>query len=376
MSTHIFGTGGKHMLYGSYVSALTAIVMGLSLGFILQRGRFCLNSAFRDIIFIKDFTLFRSYLLCVVVALIGTNMLEDAGLIMYFDPDAGQLVSTGLLRQNFVPLAIALGGFLFGLGIVLAGGCASGIVYRVGEGQMAAVIAVIGFFFGIGMTTDGLLSPLNKYLKSFNVEIFGKKNPAIWDLFGGGPTSKWATIAVFSIIVLAFVFKGKPTFGKSGKGFSWGLTGVLIGLLTIFAWEISSVFGGVPRGLAITTPLREFFNSMLLNSSHSPFPEFSFLGLFKGTWGVFFILAVPMGAALSSFGLKEFKWKIPPAKEVLTVFFGSILMGVGAVIAGGCNLGHGVTGMSTMSLASLLGITSIILGNWTMVYFKFIREME
>ena len=364
------------MLYGSYVSALTAIVMGLSLGFILQRGRFCLNSAFRDIIFIKDFTLFRAYLLCVVVALIGTNMLEDAGLIMYFDPDAGQLVSTGLLRQNFVPLAIALGGFLFGLGIVLAGGCASGIVYRVGEGQMAAVIAVIGFFFGIGMTTDGLLSPLNKYLKSFNVEIFGKKNPAIWDLFGGGPTSKWATIAVFSIIVLAFVFKGKPTFGKSGKGFSWGLTGVLIGLLTIFAWEISSVFGGVPRGLAITTPLREFFNSMLLNSSHSPFPEFSFLGLFKGTWGVFFILAVPMGAALSSFGLKEFKWKIPPAKEVLTVFFGSILMGVGAVIAGGCNLGHGVTGMSTMSLASLLGVTSIILGNWTMVYFKFIREME
>ena len=136
------------------------------------------------------------------------------------------------------------------------------------------------------------------------------------------------------------------------------------------------MFGGVPRGLAITTPLREFFNSMLLNSSHSPFPEFSFLGLFKGTWGVFFILAVPMGAALSSFGLKEFKWKIPPAKEVLTVFFGSILMGVGAVIAGGCNLGHGVTGMSTMSLASLLGITSIILGNWTMVYFKFIREME
>ncbi len=364
------------MPYGSYISALTAVAMGLSLGFILQRGRFCLNSAFRDIIFIKDFTLFRAYLLCVVVALVGTNILEDAGLIMYFDQDAGQLVSTGLLRQNFVPLAIVLGGFLFGLGIVLAGGCASGIVYRVGEGQMAAVIAVIGFFFGIGMTTDGLLSPVNKLLKSYNVEIFGVKNPAIWDLFGGGPTAKWATIAVFSIAVLAFVFKGKPTFGKSGKGYSWGLTGVLIGLLTICAWEISSLFGGVPRGLAITTPLREFFNSMLLNSSHSPFPEFSFLGIFKGTWGVFFILAVPLGAALSSFGLKEFKWKIPPAKEVLTVFFGSILMGIGAVIAGGCNLGHGVTGMSTMSLSSLLGITSIILGNWTMVYFKFIREME
>jgi hypothetical protein len=159
-------------------------------------------------------------------------------------------------------------------------------------------------------------------------------------------------------------------------GFTWGLTGILIGLLTILAWEVSSLFGGMPRGLAITTPLREFFNSVLTNSSHSPFPEFSFLGIFKGTWGVFFIFAIPLGAAISAFALKEFQWKIPPAKEVITVFFGSILMGIGAVIAGGCNLGHGVTGMSTMSIASLVGIASIIFGNWTMVYFKFIRPMN
>ena len=364
------------MPYGSYISALTAVVLGLSLGFILQRGRFCLNSAFRDIIFIQDLTLFRAYLLCVVVALVGTNLLEDAGLIMSFDQETGKLVSTTLLRQNFVPIANILGGFIFGLGIVLAGGCASGIVYRLGEGQMAALIAIIGFFFGVATTTDGLLSPVLRYLKGFKVTVFGKTNPAVWDLFGGSPIAKWATIAVFSIAALAFVFRGKPTFGKSGKGYSWGLTGVLIGLLTVLAWEISSLFGGVPRGLAITTPIREFFNSVLTNSSHSPFPEFSFLGIFTGTWGVFFILAVPFGAALSSLGLKEFKWKIPPAKEFLTVFFGSILMGVGAVIAGGCNLGHGVTGMSTLSIASFVAITAIVLGNWTMVYFKFIRETE
>ncbi len=363
-------------MYSSYVSALTAIALGLALGFVLQRGRFCLNSAFRDIIFIKDFTLFRSYLLCVVVALVGTNVLEDAGLIMSLDHETGRLVSTTVLRQNFVPVANVLGGFLFGLGIVRAGGCASGIVYRMGEGQVAAVIAVIGFFFGIGMTADGLLSPVSKFLKSYKVQISGKSNPAVWDLFGGSMTAKWATIAVFSVLVLAFVFKGKPTFGRSGKGYSWGLTGVLIGLLTICAWEISSLFGGIPRGLAITTPLREFFFSVLTNSSHSPYPEFSFIGLFKGTWGVFFILAVPFGSVLSSLGLKEFKWKIPPAKEVLTVFLGSILMGIGAVIAGGCNLGHGVTGMSTMSIASLAAISAIMLGNWVMVYFKFIREVK
>lgn len=356
------------MQLGSLYTVITAIAMGLGLGFILQRGRFCLNSAFRDIIFVEDLTLFRAYLLCVVVAIIGSNLLEDFGL----------LSTTGLLRQNFVPMANILGGFLFGIGIVLAGGCASGIVYRLGEGQVSALIGTIGFFFGVVMTLSGMLSPVHRFLKSFSVEIFGKRNPALWDLFGGGPTVKWTTIAVFSIAALAFVMKGKPTFRNGGrsKGYTWAFTGLLVGLLTIAAWWVSSYFGGVPRGLAITTPLRELFSSILYKSSHSPFPEFSFLGIFKGTWGVFFILAVPLGAFLSAKKLNEFTWKIPPAKEFLTVFFGSILMGIGAVIAGGCNLGHGVTGVSTMAVSSFVTIVSIILGNWTMVYFKFIRPMD
>jgi len=364
------------MPFGSVTSALTALLLGLALGFVLQRGRFCLNSAFRDIIFVQDLTFFRAYLLCLVVAIVGTNILESAGLMMTYDQETGRFVSTVLMRQSFVPVANIIGGFLFGLGIVLAGGCASGIVYRLGEGQIGALVAIVGFFFGVGMTTDGMISPVRDYLKSFSVEVHGVTNPAIWDLFGGGPAAKWATIAVFSIALLAFVLKGKPSFGKSGRGFAWGLTGVLVGLLTVVAWEVSSVFGGTPRGLAITTPLRELFYSMLTNSTHSPFQEFSFLGIFRGTWGVFFIFAVPLGAAISALGLKEFKWKTPPAKEVLTVFFGSILMGIGAVIAGGCNLGHGVTGMSTMSLSSLVAIIAILLGNWVMVYFKFMRISE
>jgi uncharacterized membrane protein YedE/YeeE len=355
------------MQLGSLYTIVTAVGMGVGLGFILQRGRFCLNSAFRDIVFVQDLTLFRAYLFSIVIAIIGANLLEDFGL----------LSTTGLLRQNFVPMANILGGFLFGVGIVLAGGCASGIVYRLGEGQVSALIGTIGFFFGVVMTLSGMLSPVHRYLKSFSVEVFGRKNPALWDLFGGGETAKWITIAVFCAAVLAFVMKGKPTFKNGrGKGYTWAFTGMLIGFLTITAWWVSSYFGGVPRGLAITTPIRELFSSVLYKSSHSPFPEFSFLGIFKGTWGVFFILAVPLGAFLSARKLKEFTLKIPPAKEFLTVFFGSILMGIGAVIAGGCNLGHGVTGVSTMAVSSFVTIAAIVLGNWTMVYFKFIRPMN
>jgi uncharacterized protein len=361
------------MLNG-YISMLTAVAMGLALGLFLQRGRFCLNSAFRDIIFLDSLTMFRAYLLAVVVAIVGSNIIQDLGFLITVHPHTGEIVPTALMRQNFVPVANILGGFLFGVGIVLAGGCASGIVYRLGEGQAAAIIAIIGFFFGVVMTTSGLFSPLHQYLGSFGFEIAGMKNPAFWHLFGQGLTVKWVSIAVFAVLLLAFVFKGKPKFGLTkSKTYSWGLVGLAIGLLTVAGWWVSSYFGGFPRGLAITTPMRELFNSMLYNSTHSSFQEFSFLGIFRGTWGVFFIFSVPLGAFLSARARQEFAWKIPPVNQFLTVFGGSVMMGVGAVIAGGCNLGHGITGVSTGAISSIIAIAAIVMGNWTMSYFKFIR---
>ncbi len=362
---------------GSLFNIISAVLLGLSLGYVLQRGRFCLNSAFRDIIFLDNLTTFRAYLLSVVVAIIGSNLIQDLGFMIAANPQTGEIIHTTLLRQNFVPLANILGGFLFGVGIVLAGGCASGIIFRLGEGQAAAIIAIVGFFFGVVMTTDGIFSPIHHYLKSFSFEIAGMKNPAFWHLFGYGPTVKWVSIAVFSLIILAFVMKGKPTFGLTKtKTFSWGLTGVMIGLLTMAGWWVSSYFGGFPRGLAITTPMKELFNSVLYNSTHSPFQEYSFLGIFRGTWGVFFIFAVPLGAFLSAKAREEFSWKIPPVGQFLTVLGGSVMMGIGAVIAGGCNLGHGITGVSTGAISSIIAITAIVMGNWTMSYFKFIKPSD
>jgi len=361
-------------MQGSFINIISAILLGLSLGYILQRGRFCLNSAFRDIIFLENMTMFRAYLISVVVAIIGSNLIQDMGYMITSSPQTGEIIHTSLLRQNFLPLANILGGFLFGMGIVLAGGCASGIVFRLGEGQAAAIIAIIGFFFGVVMTTDGIFRPLHSYLKTFTFEIGGMQNPAFWHLFGQGMTVKWVSIAVLSLIIMVYVFMGKPKFGLTKtKTYTWALTGLMIGLLTMAGWWISSYFGGFPRGLAITTPTRELFNSLLYNSSHSPFQEFTFLGIFRGTWGVFFIFSVPLGAFISAKSRQEFSWKIPPVGQFLTSFGGSVMMGVGAVIAGGCNLGHGITGVSTGAVSSIIAITAIVMGNWTMSYFKFIR---
>jgi uncharacterized membrane protein YedE/YeeE len=132
--------------------------------------------------------------------------------------------------------------------------------------------------------------------------------------------------------------------------------------------SIINVISAVLLGLSLGYILQR--GSFCLNSA---FQEYSFLGIFRGTWGVFFIFSVPLGAFFSAKARQEFSWKIPPVGQFLTVFGGSVMMGVGAVIAGGCNLRHGITRVSNGAVSSIIAITAIVMGNWAMSYFKFIR---
>jgi len=342
---------------------LSGLIVGGLFGFILQRGRFCMNSAFRDIIFIKDFTLFHAYLIALMVMLVGSNLLDDAGIIH-------------LKAQSFYPLANIIGGYIFGLGIVLAGGCGSGIVYRTGEGQLASWFAVFGFFLGIGAATNGVLRPVYDLLRSVKV---GPSGMTLHGLIGDGSAIKWAAIAVLSVILFFFAMKSKPFAIKKSKGFYWSVTALLVGLTGVLTFWASEYFGspGFARGLNFTTPTAEVFFTILTGDARSSlFPMYA-MGPFQVTWASFYIIGVPFGAAISAKILNEFAWKTPrDAKELLTVLGGSLMMGFGAATAGGCNVGQALTGVTTLSIGSIVATVSIILGNWTMVYFKFIKPMN
>ncbi|MBE9581458.1 MAG: YeeE/YedE family protein [Proteobacteria bacterium] len=321
---------------GDIFTLSSAVLVGLVLGFVLQRGRFRLNMAFTSMITPrKDFTIFRAYLLSLVVAILGANLIQDLGWLIAVDPSDGEVVTKVLYRQGFAPVANILGGYLFGMGMVLANGCASGILYRCGQGFTDAWLAFLAFFLGLCITKHGWLKPLYAMSASVVVRINGKVNPALWDLFGGGMEAKWITIGVITIIIGIFILRGKP-FGTASKGYYWSITGLFLGVITIIAWWASTYWGGRPRGLSFTGPTSEFFLSLLAGDPMvRRTPVFNFFGLFETTWASLYVVAVPMGAFFSAKLLKEFRLFFLPREELLSVFIGGLMMGIGAAVGRG-----------------------------------------
>jgi uncharacterized membrane protein YedE/YeeE len=290
-----------------------------------------MNSAFRDVIFVNDYTLFRAWLVALLIAVIGSNLIEDVGL----------MGEDGLRRQVFSPIAAVVGGYIFGLGIVMAGGCGSGVLYKQGEGQFAAAIATFGFGASLIATYHGPLKPVMNFIKSYKVSIGSGDNavdaPALWDLLGGGPTIKWAVIAVLIVIIIPVILKGKPFKGMPKKGWSWSLGGAMVGLMVIVAWWASYYFGGQARGLSFSGPTIDAFMFALVGNSKAPFdPMFNLFGIGVLTWSALYVVGVPLGAFISAKGLNEYKLTAPrDPKELLRVFFGGVVMGFGAATAGG-----------------------------------------
>jgi hypothetical protein len=289
-----------------------------------------MNSAFRDVIFVNDITLLRAWLLALAIAIIGSNGLEALGF----------LGDDGLARQVFAPVAAIVGGYIFGLGIVMAGGCGSGVLYKQGEGTFAAFVAMLGFGLSLIASYHGPLEPLMKFLKSYRVSIGtgddAISNPALWDILGG-PDYKWIVIAVVVGIMLPVIVKGKP-FGKQPKkGWSWSLGGLLVGLVIIGAWWTSYQWGGRARGLSFSGPLAESMMFFLTGDSGAKSDQlFSIFSYGSISWSSLYILGVPLGAYISAKGLGEFKLTTPrEATELLRVFFGGVVMGIGGALAGG-----------------------------------------
>ena len=121
-------------------------LLALAAGFTLQRSRFCFASAFRDLFLFGQSRIMKGILVALAIATVGF------AIIMHDEvPFAGLGGRPAEAHILPVGLSTVVGGLLFGLGMVLSGGCSSGSLYRVGEGYVASAVAVLGMVLGLGL---------------------------------------------------------------------------------------------------------------------------------------------------------------------------------------------------------------------------------
>ena len=339
----------------------TGIPVGLAFGFALQRGRFCMNSAFRDIIVLKDYTLLKAVGLAILIQMVGFAALAMAGVIT-------------ISPTTFFWGANIIGGFVFGIGMVVAGGCASGVTYRFGEGMVGAMSAVLGLTFVGLMTTTGVFHPLVVSLRdATTVTLPDGANLTLANVFGIPHYMLAFGIAGVALIIWAIRSKrGKETTKKEEgispgtkifkKGWGWMATAIVIAVIGMVAF-IASTTAGRSYGLAICGGYWTTAESLLLGQNLI-------------NWLSIMLLSTIVGSFIGAKIAGEAKLRAPAPKVLIQTFFGGCLMGLGAAIGGGCNITHILTGVPQLALSSILNGAFIILGCWTLAYFWFVRPMR
>jgi uncharacterized protein len=121
-------------------------VLGLCVGIVLQRGRLCFAGAFRDLFLMKNGTMMRAIIVGLAIMTPVFALIESRAVP---EPSFGALPA----GAHVVPLGLnlAAGGLLFGIGMVVAGGCVSGTLYRIGEGYLASWASLVGILLGLSL---------------------------------------------------------------------------------------------------------------------------------------------------------------------------------------------------------------------------------
>jgi hypothetical protein len=331
------------------VTTIGGLALGLLLGYALQRGGYCMNTAFRSFFLEKDRSLVRAWVLILLINIVGVRLLADFGVI-------------GTQTAPLFWPALVVGGLMFGAGMVLAGGCASGTYYRCGRGMLGSVAALVGFVIGTTVVDGGALLGIQSALRAPTIEIGGSSAPTLYSLLGiQGALGRWILIAVLAVPAALWLLRAPKQ--KWLIGWSWKRTGALVGVLALLAWVLSAM-DGRDYGLSFTQPTVALAR-FLLTGDASGISVASFI-----------VLAVPVGAFLAAKAAGEAVFRLPDASRLVRQSGGGLAMGVGASIAGGCNVGHSITGVSTLGLGSIAATLFIMLGCWAMTWLIYRAEMR
>jgi len=346
----------KHSIRTTVI--IGGFIIGFLMGAVVQRSKFCIAAACHTIVTTGDLTQTRAYAMALFVSILGTQILYKLG---YVD-----ITRSIYISYPFTWLSYIVGGFIFGVGIVYAGGCASRILVRAGEGNLGGLVSVMAFIFSSGATLWGILAKVR--VDYFNKLTLNFQNQYLPNILNGVPF--WVILVVIEIALLIFMLRAP----KDSEWWSWRwpLAGVAIGLTILFGWWINGIAYKtvqVVDQFSFSGPddptLLQFWRPKSLTFALADAQTFRYIILWTGesiNFAIASVLGVVAGSFIAAVLTKTFVWVAPTLEQFKYNLFGGLLMGFGAVLALGCNIGQGLSGFSTLSLGSILTMTSILFG--------------
>lgn len=328
-------------------------VIGIAFGATAQRTSFCTMGALSDIVFMGNWNRFRAWILAIAVAIILSQFLHLNGIV---DLNKAIYLTTNLGWGGAI-----IGGLLFGFGMTMAGGCGNKTLVRLGAGNLKSLIVFM--FLGIFayMTLRGFIGPARLELEALTVIDLKAKGfssqgipELLASLFGASEQRvRWIVAGIIALGLLAFCFKDAG-FRGSPKDIT---AGVVIGILVPAAWYITGVVG---QDDFDPTPLASF--TFVAPTGDA----IQYLMTFTGStinFGIATIGGVIFGSFVMAKAKGEFRIEsFTTADDFIRHVIGAAMMGSGGVIALGCTIGQGITGMSTLALGSLIALGSILIG--------------
>lgn len=340
-------SGEVPVLDGGNIIILSGLLIGFVYGSVGLLSGFCLLSSLRGWWADGDGRLIRTYALAIGVAVAATQLLAAAGLV-----DIGKSI---YLQPQFSVPVLFFGGLLFGYGMVLSNGCGSRALVLLGRGNLRSFLVVIVLAIFAQMTLKGLIAPPRiAMVGASQTTATANSVPALLAEAGlSGAAARMLAASVISAALIIFAF-AHPAFRRSPGQIAAGL---VVGMLVAVGWFATGYLGAddfnpAPvTSLTFIAPIADALQYVMLSTGST---------LNFGIVTVFGVLAGSLVTALLTGRFELEGYRSP--RHMLRSGSGAALMGIGGVMAFGCSVGQGLTGFSTLALASLIAFAGILLG--------------
>lgn len=349
-------------------------VLAFVFGAVASKSNFCTMGAISDVVNMEHWGRMRMWLLAIAVAMIGANLMHSAGWVD---------LSKSVYQRPAVPwLSMLVGGFLFGVGMTMSGGCANKNLIRVGGGSLRSVVVLVFVGLSAYMTLKGLFGQWRAgFLDPVTLDLskLGMTSQSLSQLVAkltgmAEKTALMTTLVVLVLAILGFVFKDK----RFRSNLTQVVASVVLGLLVVAAWYLT---GHVGYGENPETLETVYFatNSRTLESFSFVAPVSYSLDLLmfwtdtntRMTFGIATAVGVVLGSFAYAISTKQFRWEgFASIDDLKTQLIGAILMGFGGVTAIGCTVGQGMSGVSTLAIGSFITLAAIIAGAVAMMKWQ------